>query len=281
MKLTPKDVEEFKSILAACKVLGIDGVVIYEGMARGVLPSTDAAIISKAKLSISEALRIGIGRVAELEKRLAIFTSYSPHDWVRQGDGYRCVNCERISKTKVGELENNMTAGLTCTNSNNLNIEGKVNEAGDVSMLTISSGKTKVQFRCTSVNLMKYPKSNEDEPIAVIWLNKTEITQVSRAVKTLGAEAIVLQVSRAGIARLECADSARDRFDIELSRAVEFVQDPDGIVQTYFAGLFVDMLDAAAKDTEEIALVLGQVGSITGTIKGHTVFLMPRITGED
>ena len=238
MKLTPKDIEILKSILAACKVIGVDGVVIHEGMARGAKPSLDAAILSVANLSISEALRIGIGRVAELEKRLGIFS---------------------------GELE----------------VEGKISEAGDVSLLTMSSGKTKMQFRCTSAALMKYPKSNDDQPVGIITLNRAEVSQLSKAAKTLSAETLVLQVARTGIVRLECVDSSNDRFDIELAKPIEFVEEAESVVQTYLAGLLVDVLDAGAKDAEEVTFVLGEAGSITATAKGHTLLVMPQITGDD
>lgn len=241
MRLSSNDVTELKSILAACKVLGIDGVVIHEGLARGAKPTLDAAIISQAKLSISEALRLGIGRVAELEKRLAIFP---------------------------GQVE----------------IEGRCNEAGDVSLLTLSSGKSKVQFRCTSVNLMRYPKANEDQPFAVITLNRAEVAQVVKAVRTLGAEKLVLQVARTGAVRLECSDSANDRFDIELEVAAEFVEGTEGAVQTYLADLFVSLVDASFRGEAEgapgVSFTLGAAGSITSTVHGHNLLLMPQITSE-
>ena len=238
MKLTHTDVDALKSILAACKIIGVEGVVINEGLARGAKPSIDGAILSQSNMSIPPEIRMGIGRVSELEKRISIFQ---------------------------GPVE----------------IEGKTNDAGDVSMLILSSGKSKVQFRCTNANLMKYPKSNEDQPVAMITFSKTEVQQAQKAAKTLASENIVLQVSRAGVAKLECSDSANDRFDIELAKEVEFVEEAEGIAQTYLAAMFVDVLDAACKDSEEVTIVLGEAGSITATAKGHTLLVMPQISGED
>ena len=238
MKLTHTDVDTLKSILTVSKIIGVEGIVIHEGMARGAKPSLDAAILTEADLSISKDSKIGIGRVSELEKRISIF----------QGT---------------------------------VDIEGKSNDAGDVSMLTLSSGKTKVQFRCTSANLMRYPKSNEDQPVAVITFNKSEVQQAAKAAKTLGSENIVIQISRAGTVSLECSDSSNDRFTIELEKEVEFIEDAEGIVQTYLAGMFVDVLDAACKDSDEVTIVLGESGSITAKIKGHTVLIMSQISGEE
>ncbi len=238
MKLSPRDIEELKAILAACKVVGVDGIVIHEGQARGAKPSLDAAVLTRADLTVSEALKLGIGRVTELEKRLAIFP---------------------------GPVE----------------IDGKSNERGDVSLLTLSSGRTKVQFRCTSEALMRYPKSNDDQPFAVIQLARAEVLQISRAVKTLGATQLVLQVGRTGAVRLECLDSARDMFDIELTEPAEFIGEAGSAVQTYLAALLVDVLDAGAKETETVTFVLGEVGSVTGTVRGHTVVIFPQIGGTD
>jgi hypothetical protein len=238
MKLISKDIETLRSVLSACKVIGVEGVVIHESMARGAKISLDAAILTHAPLSISEDLRIGIGRVGELEKRLAIFS---------------------------GDVE----------------IELKANDAGDVSMLTLSSGKTKMQFRCTAANLMRYPKSNDDPEFGTITFSRTEVSQLSKAVKTLSPQTIVLQVSRAATVRLECVDSSNDRFDIELAKPILFADEKEGVVQTYLASLLIDVLDAAAKDAEEITLVLGQSGSITASARGHTLLVMPQITGEE
>lgn len=238
MKFTNTDVDQLKQILAACKVVGVDGIVINEGKARGAKPSLDAAVLTDTTLSIDPALKIGIGRVSELDKRISIF----------QGT---------------------------------VDIEGKSNDAGDVTMLTLSSGKTKVQFRCTSASLMRYPKSNDDQPVAMITFTKTEIAQAQKAVKTLGSENIVLQISRAGTASLECSDSANDRFTIELEKEVEFVEEAEGIVQTYLAGMFVDLIAEAAKDEVEVTIVLGEAGSITTTVKGQTLLIFSQIGDEE
>lgn len=238
MKLTHTDIEELKSVLTACKIIGVDGVVIHQGMARGAKVSLDAAILSPHKLTMSEDIRMGVGRVDELLKRLSIF-------------------------------------------SGPIDVEGKTNDAGDVAMLTLSSGKTKVQFRCTNANLMKYPKSNEDQPVAVITFSKAEVQQAAKAAKTLGSEKMVIQISRAGTVTLECVDSSNDRFSIELAKEVEFIEEAEGIVQTYLAGLLVDVLDAGVKDADEISVVLGEAGSLTATAKGHTLLVMSQINGED
>lgn len=238
MKLNNTNVETLKSILSVCKILGVEGVVLDQGMARGAKVSLDSAILTQCDIDIPEGLSLGIGRVDELEKRISMFPG-------------------------------------------TVDIEGKSKDDGTVSMLTLSSGKSKVQYRCTSANLMKYPKSNDDQPVAIIKLSKAEVQLAHKAVKTMGAESIVLSISRAGVVKLECMDSSNDKFEVELEQEVEFVEEAEGIVQTYLAGLLTNVLDAASKDSEEVTMVLGEAGSITTTIKGHTVLVMSQISGEE
>ena len=238
MKFTKQDIELIKSSLAACKVLGIDGIVLGDGLVRGAKPSLDAAIISEAKLSIDPSIKIGIGRVIELDKRLGVFTS-------------------------------------------DVDLEGKCNDAGDVSMLTLSSGKTKMQFRCTAAALMRFPKSNDDTPAATISMTRAEAQQIARAAKTLGSETVTLQVTRDGAVRVECTDSALDKFEIELSQAAKYEDEETSLVQTYLANLFIDVLDTMSKEREEIDFIVGEVGSITALIKQHTMLLMPLLQEEE
>jgi hypothetical protein len=134
---------------------------------------------------------------------------------------------------------------------------------------------------------MKYPKLNDDAPLAMISFSKPEAQQISRAVKTLGAETIVLQVNREGTVKLECSDTANDRFSIELQAPAEFDTDHESAVQTYLADLFISLLDANAQQgfgalgQIDATFVLGQEGSITSIARNHTLLLFPQITGDD
>jgi len=238
MKLTPKDIESLKSALAATKVVGVEGIVFNDGKVMGARISLDAAIISASGMDFNPEFRLGVGRVDELEKRLALFS---------------------------GPIE----------------IDAKVSDAGDVSLLTISSGKTKVQFRCTSAALMKYPKKNNDPAFAVVYLSRAEAQQASKAAKSLKSDRLLLQVGRDGNVRLECVDSSNDRFEIELAKQADYMDEADSAVHSYIANVLTDVLDAAAKDAEEINLVLGADGSITTTARGHELIVFPQINGEE
>jgi hypothetical protein len=237
MKNEITQIEHLRTILAACKVVGVDGVVLSEGMARGAKASKDAAIISRSLVDIPTNVKLGIGRVAELEKRLSIF-------------------------------------GDTAT------IEYKTNDNDDITVLNIISGKTKMMFRCTSAGLMKYPKANNDPAYAQVKLNRAEAALLTKSIKTLSAELVVLHSNKSGLVRIEGKDSTNDKFEIELASQAIFVDEEDSFVQSYLAPLFCDAIDACARDNESIDLTIGESGSITIKVKGHDMVIIPQI-GED
>jgi hypothetical protein len=238
MKMTQTDVEQLRSAFAVCRTAGIDAVVITDNKVRGITQTAKMAIISEVKLSFDPTMKIGIGRIGELEKRLAIFTS-------------------------------------------DVSIEGKVNDNNEVSVLTITAGKSKVQFRCTSEKMIKYPKSNDDPAVCVITATKAEINQIARATKTLGAEVLTIAIGRDSTVKFECSASTNEAFGTALDAEASFVDEPQAIVHIYEGDRFATVLDAAAREADEVSLVLGDFGSITVSIKGHTILAMPEANQED
>lgn len=159
--------------------------------------------------------------------------------------------------------------------------DGKLNDSNEVSVLTFGAGRSKVQYRCTSERMIKYPKSNEDEVVATITAKKVEVQQIARAVKTLGAEQLTLAIGRNGSVRFECSSPTNEMFSTELEATVHFENDPQGIVHIYEGDRFATVLDAAARDAEEVTIVVGEFGSSTMSIKGHTVVALPEANQED
>lgn len=239
MKMTSADVENLRAAFSIARTAGIDAVVITGGLVRGIAPTAKMALISPANVSFDESFKIGIGRIAELEKRLMVF----------QGS--------------------------------ELTIEGKTNDANDVSVLTIMAGKTKLQFRCTAEKLIKYPKGNEDPEVATLTLNRIEVQQLARAVKTLQAETLTLAIGRDMVVKFECSSPTNEAFATELATVADFKDDPQAIVHIYEGDRLATVLDAAARDSEEVRIVVGEFGSLTLTIKGHTLVALPEANQED
>jgi hypothetical protein len=238
MDLKSTELETIRNAFNVCRIAGIDAVMITENQIRGVSPTRKMALLSPLELSIDPTVKLGVGRINELEKRLGIFN---------------------IPPT--GDL--------------------KVTDSNEVSVLTLQAGKSKVQFRCTAEKLITYPKENEDTAVAVVTATKAEVQQISRAVKTLGAETLTLAIGRDSSVRFECSSTTNESFVTSLEASATFEDDPQAFVHIYEGDRFATVLDAAARDLEEVVLVLGEFGSLTLTVKGCTLVAMPNVNQED
>jgi hypothetical protein len=238
MNLSSSDLSQLRDAFAICRVAGIDAVVVTDNMIRGITTTSKFAILSPINLSIPAKIKIGIGRIGELEKRLSVFADA-------------------------------------------VSAELKLNDNDEVTLMTLRSGKSSIQFRCTSERLIKYPKQNDDEPAVTIEATKAEVSQVARAVKTLGAETVTVSVSRAGVVKFECSAPTNESFIEELSRPATFENDVFGVVHTFEGDRFASILDFAARESSDVPIVIGVDGSLTLSVKGHVVVVIPNSNGSD
>lgn len=238
MRLTSSEaLDTLKTILAISKHLSIDALVITGGRVGGASADRQVAIISDIDLGIDKVIKLGIGRIGELEKRLSLFG-----------------------------------AGLV--------IEGKVNDNHDAVMLTLSEGRSKMQYRCTAERLIKYPKANGDEPSFVVTLTKSEAIQLVKAVKTLGAETVVLKVDRSAGVGFESSDATNEQFGINLEAKADFVNDVEATVITYKASNFTSLVELVGRNSENVELIIGEGGSITVTCSEFDIVMMPYVTED-
>lgn len=158
--------------------------------------------------------------------------------------------------------------------------EAKLNDSNEVSVLTLKAGKSKVQFRCTAEKYIKYPKENEDAPQVVITASKAEVQQISRALRTLDAENLTIAVGRDLTVRFECSSQTNEPFVMSLEALAEFEGDSVPIVQIYADKQLPAVLDAAARDSTEVTMAIGEYGSMTMMVKNQVLLVMPEANSE-
>lgn len=237
MKLNEQTTAKLAAALKTAKALEIAGVVLSEGMIRGVSKEIDTAIIGALDLGLPPDTQMGIGSVDSIIKRLTAF-----------------------DKT---------TMDLT------------INERNDVSTINIVAGRSKMQFRCTSSKLIKYPKSSSDEPYAHIELSADEARQVAKAVNVMGSEYMTLQIKRDGEVRIEAVDpSTNDRFEIGVNGKAEFVDEVDSMVCTYLASN-ISKLFNSLDNTKPVSLTIGEGSSMMVRANGIAVYLFARVSDDD
>lgn len=241
MKITEnKDIESLRKILSIARILDIDALVISKTFVGGTTTSRQVALISSVDFTFDDNVKIGIGRVAELEKRMNLFGA-------------------------------------------SVQIECKLRD-NEALMLTISEGKSKVQYRCTAERTIRYPKENIDPPSVLIVMTRAEAVHLAKAIRALGAEDLSISVKKTGDVIIECADSANELFTLALSKNADFMGDPDNTVISYKAASLITIVELIARGNEpdaDIELLMGEGGSITGVASGYTILQIPNITGDE
>ena len=72
MKLSQEEIIILKKALDTCKIVNIESAVISENKIRGAAITKDVAIISPLSITLND-LKLGIGRINELKKRLDLY----------------------------------------------------------------------------------------------------------------------------------------------------------------------------------------------------------------
>ena len=159
--------------------------------------------------------------------------------------------------------------------------EGAVNQNNDCSLLMIKTGKSSIQFRCTAEKFIKYPKSMSDDVVCSFAISKAEVQQLGRAVRTLGAEIITFQFKKNDQSiHIECTSPTNETYKTVLEGTAEFDGEAQNIVHVYEGNCLSQLLDAAAKDVDQVDVVLGEAGSLTTILSGHTMIMMPEANNE-
>lgn len=172
---------------------------------------------------------------------------------------------------------NTLKQRLDLFGGGNASIETVEADNGDIKTLNISSGKSKVQFRCTSAGLIKAPTTVNDTPAAVVYINAAELKTILDAIKVMGTKTLQLVIKSTGAASVCFNDETNDVFSIELENAAEI--DGDSVVHYYYATIFAAVLRQSL-DNSKTALTIGEMGTIATKLQGHSVVLMPKINDE-
>lgn len=243
MKLSYEDNTKLKAALAACQMAGIDLAVIMDKQIRGMNAGRSAMILSPIDLSFDSDVKWGVTRLADLYKRMSLFESFV--------------------------------------------IEGDLNSDKKVKKVTIKDGKSssKVEFRCTDISLLdrKYPKERTPNPMAFLIFKKSEISMLSKGIKTLGSPSqLKILVRRDGTVEVESADSSNDKFDFQLENQANFIGEPASNVYAYdisSSGVILKLLEhmASVAVTDNIQVTIDYSGIVVTKIYGHDVLAIPHI----
>lgn len=239
MKLTSNDLVKLRSALSACRIAGIDTAVISQGMIRGLGENHGAAIIAALDLSIDKSIDMGIGKITDLEKRLALF------------DDVVLVEGELNAQNKVRKLlirDKKAKVEFRCTDSAIIKYP-KSNNDIEKAVLTITKPEIALVVK------------------GVKTVNAEQLTLQIRRDGSVHIEAVDISNDRF---ETDLEHAAESIDEDTVATVVNY--------DTTSSGVLLTILNTACKDQDTIKLVLMQSGQLRIKLLGHDVLVIPRIT---
>ncbi len=235
MKLSVESIKNLENLLSTCSIASIDAIVIEDNTARGVNEDKSCVIIASHN----------VPKLPELNK----------------------MGLSRLS-TLVNRLS-------LFKSDDQMVVDAKENDKGEISSLEISSPSAKVQFRCTASALIKAPKKINDTQKFVVDIKKEQIPLILSGAKSMGAKRAVIASKKDGTF-FEFTDTNQDTFSIRVADSLDVV-----IAHHYPAEVLLPLIRAASSNlTDEdsgISLNIGEVGTVNISVNGYSLTVLPQI----
>lgn len=239
MKLNATSIAQLDSLVQNALTAGIKKVIISDGTIRGVDDKQTTVIITSANVPDFEGKAVGINRIDQLSARLNLIKG--------QGD---------------------LTVEATIATNNN-----------DISILDISAGKAKAQFRCASVEAVKgVPKKINDVMAWEVKVNSKLVSVLTQAIGAMGAETVTLASRDGTSVSVECVDANKDVFTTDTDEAPTFIgagTKASSFCQKYPAKTLVTLIKEALKSTDPVALKIGEGGILSLKVNDFDFYLLP------
>jgi hypothetical protein len=256
MKLTPQQIGLLRTALQAAKTANVNQVALYANMIRGVSETENSIIFSKLDLGLAPDIKVGIGDVASLEKRLQIFGEAGASLEGEVGADGQTIK-KLALKSPSGKVE------FRCTSVNH--IKHPKNTPEDLDNITLA----------------------RDTKVGTLLMKLEEVQQLSRGAKTLATEVVTFQIKSDGGVRIECYDTDNSLFTISLSTQFDFEEDEFSTVHSYAAGssgVLLSLMESTVRErsgAELFEFPLYSNGMIGCRVNGHFILAAKRADRDD
>lgn len=237
LKLSDAAINALTNLISTAHGVGVDTLIIGQNLIRGIDEKKTVGIVSKTGAPDLDGKSIAINRVKQLVSRINLVAAR-------------------------GALQ------ITCTLAAN---------GTDISTIELSSGKSKSQFRCASVDAVKgVPKGFNDIPVWEVTVPATMIASLSQADSAMGGDGLTLASKDGKIVSVEFIDSNKDTCSIELDpEVVNLGSTSTSFAVKYWSKPFLGLLKEAAKFSDP-KLLIGAGGLTQIEINGMLFFTLPQ-----
>ena len=158
-------------------------------------------------------------------------------------------------------------------------IEATETPSNDISILDLSSGKTKAQFRCATVEAVKgIPKNITDVLVWEVAVNSKLLPTLTQAVSAMSAETITIASRDGASVSFECIDLNKDVFTTDAEDGPQWIGSgtpSTSFVNKYPAKTLLGLLKEASKSTDPVIIKIGQGGILSLKVNSFDFFVLP------
>lgn len=240
MKLSTDAINQLNLLVQTAMIAGLKKLVIEPGKVRGIDEKQSVVVISSTNVPDLNGKQIGINRIDQLSARINLVKS--------QGD---------------------------------LSIEATPSQqnAADISILDLSVGKTKAQFRCASVEAVKgVPKNITDTLVWEIKVGSKALPTITQGVSAMGSEQLTIASRDGKTVSFECVDTNKDVFTTDSDVPPNWIGDGTAgtsFCQKYPAKTLLALIKEAAKTEDPVTLKLGEGGILNLEVNKFNFYIIP------
>jgi 3-dehydroquinate synthase class II len=240
LKLTTDTIAQLDQLVQTAMIAGLKKLVIEPGKIRGIDEKQSVVVISTANVPDLSGKQLGITRIDQLSARINLVKT--------QGD---------------------LTIDATESTAN----------SADISLLELSVGKTKAQFRCASVEAVKgVPKNITDTLVWEIKVGGKIIPTITQGISAMGSDHLMIASRDGKTVSFECVDTNKDVFTIDADSAPDWIGDgtaPTSFCQKYPAKTLLALIKEALKTEPVVALRLGEGGILNLEVNKFNFYVIP------
>ena len=240
MKLSTDSIFLLDQLVQSAMVADLQKMIVEKGSIRGIDAKNSVVLVTTDNVPDLGGKQAAINRISELSARLSLVKAQ-------------------------GSLDIDATVSTT--------------NADDISLLDLSSGKTKAQFRCAAVEAMKgVPKSIKDNLVWELKIDGKLLPILTQGVSAMGADRMTIASKDGKLVSIECVDSNKDVFTTEVEDAPVWIgagAPASSFCLQYPAKTLLALLKESVKMANPVIIKLGEGGILSLKMNGFDFFVLP------
>lgn len=239
MKLSAPAIISLDNLLAVLNTIGIEKVIVEPGKIRAIDEKKTVGTITDQNVPDFDGKTLAVSRIKALKDRLSL-----------------------------GKAQGDVTINATLDQAGNA-----------VTMLEVSAGRSKSQFRCANADSVKVPKTFNDAPAVEVLMSVKQVPLIAQADASMATDGITIASKDGSAVTVELVDANKDVYTFEVEKPATTIPGAKGgsFVHKYTSKALLPLLREACKtSTDDVKLLIGAQGILLVDVAGYRFFTLPQ-----